>query len=120
VEICASVKAVKYIHKYIYKGSDKTTIEITQNTTDPHRYDEIHQRLHGRFIAPPEAAWRLFEYATHEEWPSVTALPVHLPGQQDIRFSANATAMELQQQLERSDTHLTVWFRYNIEYPDTR
>src|SRR5271154_5820754 len=29
VEICASVEAVKYIHKYIYKGHDRTTIEIS-------------------------------------------------------------------------------------------
>ena len=26
VKICASIKAVKYIHKYIYKGSDYTTL----------------------------------------------------------------------------------------------
>ena len=29
VEICASVEAVKYIHKYIYKGHDRTTIEVS-------------------------------------------------------------------------------------------
>ena len=29
VEICASVKSVKYIHKYIYKGSDRTTLRLT-------------------------------------------------------------------------------------------
>ena len=26
VEICVFVKAIKYIHKYIYKGSDRTTL----------------------------------------------------------------------------------------------
>ena len=29
VEIYASVEAVKYIHKYIYKGHNRTTIEIS-------------------------------------------------------------------------------------------
>ena len=28
VEVCATVKAVKYIHKYIYKGADRTTVQI--------------------------------------------------------------------------------------------
>ena len=28
VEVCASVRAVKYIHKYIYKGNDRTTVEL--------------------------------------------------------------------------------------------
>jgi hypothetical protein len=28
VEVCASIKAVKYIHKYIYKGPDRATLEI--------------------------------------------------------------------------------------------
>ena len=29
VKICASVKSIKYIHKYIYKGSDHTTLRLT-------------------------------------------------------------------------------------------
>ena len=29
VEVCASVHAVKYIQKYIYKGSDRTTLQVT-------------------------------------------------------------------------------------------
>ena len=28
VEILASIKAVKYIHKYIYKDSDQVTVEL--------------------------------------------------------------------------------------------
>ena len=48
VEVCASVRAVKYIHKYIYKGNDRTTVELGQN-------DEITQYLHGRYIGPSEA-----------------------------------------------------------------
>ena len=28
VEVCASVQAIKYMHKYIYKGSDRTTIQL--------------------------------------------------------------------------------------------
>jgi hypothetical protein len=38
VEVCISVKAIKYIHKYIYKGHDCTTLEFTGD-------DEIKQYL---------------------------------------------------------------------------
>src|SRR5882762_5330383 len=30
VEVCASIKAVKYIHKYIYKGPDMATVRVGQ------------------------------------------------------------------------------------------
>lgn len=33
VEVCASLMAVKYIHKYIYKGDDRTTLQL-QNDPD--------------------------------------------------------------------------------------
>ena len=26
IKVCASVKSIKYIYKYIYKGSDRTTL----------------------------------------------------------------------------------------------
>jgi len=30
VEICSTVKAVKYLHKYVFKGSDKAQIEVVR------------------------------------------------------------------------------------------
>ena len=57
VEVCASVQAVKYIHKYIYKGGDRPTLRVDQADND-----EISQYLHSRCIGPSEALWRLFEY----------------------------------------------------------
>ncbi len=38
VEVCVSVKAIKYIHKYIYKGHDRTTLEVRD-------HDEIKEFL---------------------------------------------------------------------------
>jgi threonine aldolase len=75
VEVCTGVEAVKYINKYVYKGSDRTTLEIedTQN--------EIKKYLHSRYIGPSEAMWNLFQFKTHEEDPTVISLQVHLPGQ---------------------------------------
>ena len=75
VEVCASVQAIKYINKYIYKGDDRTTVQLSDNN------DEISKYLHGRYIGPTEAIWRLFEFPVYEEYPPVKHLAVHLPGQ---------------------------------------
>jgi len=48
VKVCASVKSVKYIHKYIYKGNDCTTLWLTDG-------DKVSQYLQGRYIGPSEA-----------------------------------------------------------------
>jgi hypothetical protein len=40
VEVCSSIKAIKYIHKYIYKGPDRATAEF--------EVDEIRQYINGR------------------------------------------------------------------------
>ena len=38
VEVYTSVKAVKYVFKYVYKGGDRTIVEVD----DPLAYDELH------------------------------------------------------------------------------
>jgi len=83
VEVCGSVKPVKYIHKYIYKGGDRATVILELDQ------DEIKPYLHGRYIGPTEAVWCLFEYSTHGEEPPVMHLQLHLPDQQPISVSAN-------------------------------
>jgi len=55
VEISASVKAVKYIHKYVYKGHDRATVQIGN-------VDEIQDYIDGCYIGPVEACWHLFEF----------------------------------------------------------
>ncbi|KNZ73372.1 hypothetical protein J132_07670 [Termitomyces sp. J132] len=46
LEVCASVEAIKYIHKYIYKGHDRTTLEIGGEQMD--QRDEIKEHLDAR------------------------------------------------------------------------
>ncbi len=43
VEVCVSVKAIKYIHKYIYKGHDRTILEVQD-------HDEIKEFLDACYI----------------------------------------------------------------------
>ena len=44
VEYCGSVRAVKYLYKYTYKGHDRATLEFQVN--------EVQQYLDARYVAP--------------------------------------------------------------------
>ena len=114
VEICSSVKAVKYIHKYIYKGGDRATVILDSE------HDEIKRYLNGRYIGPTEAVWRLFEYSTHGEEPPVMHLALHLPDQQAVYFSENEDPVILRQRMDSSLTTLIAYFKYNSEKADGR
>ena len=54
LEACDSIKSVKYIYKYVYKGHDSANIELSS--------DELKNYLDLRYVCAPEAAYRLFEY----------------------------------------------------------
>ncbi|XP_028106139.1 uncharacterized protein LOC114305254, partial [Camellia sinensis] len=67
VEVSAGMRCVKYIHKYIYKGYDHTTMVLGL-------INEIQQYLDARYIEPPEVAWRIFGYPLHVEILAVSAV----------------------------------------------
>jgi len=109
MEICGSVKAVKYIHKYIYKRGDCATVIINDE------HDEIQHYLHGRSIGPTEAVWRLFEFSTHGEEPPVMHLALHLLNEQPIYFREEDHPLILRQHLDNSSSTLLAYFKYNFE-----
>ncbi|POS85366.1 hypothetical protein EPUL_004436 [Erysiphe pulchra] len=80
-EVARDINAIKYMAKYIYKGSEKATVEL-QN-----QYDEIAMTVQGRYISPVQAVWRLMAYTTHEEKPAIMLLPFHLEGRHRVNFS---------------------------------
>src|SRR5882762_8566521 len=79
VEVCASIKAVKYIHKYIYKGPDRATVQVGN-------VDEIKDYIDAHYVGPAEACWHIFECHMHQELPTVYRLSVHLENQQMVYF----------------------------------
>jgi hypothetical protein len=115
VEICASVQAVKYIHKYIYKGHDRTTLEISDQNRN-----EIKEYLDSRYISAAESCWRIFEFNMHKESPPVTRLPVHLEDEQLIYFNADDNANDVIERGSSRHTALTAWFKKNQVDPTAR
>jgi hypothetical protein len=112
MEVCASVGAIKYVHKYIYKGADRTTLKLADE------HDEIARYLNGRYISPCQAAWNLFEFRNHNEDPPVIRLALHLPNEQPVH--SHDDVVDLAQVLEEAETTLTSFLRYNAESTDGR
>ena len=60
VEVCASVKSVKYLFKYVYKGHDCANVTVQEHNTLEH--NEIKAFMDTRYVSAPEAAWRLCSF----------------------------------------------------------
>lgn len=120
VEICNTVQAVKYIHKYIFKGSDRATavVERTGGNTEANPRDEIKKYLDSRYLGPHEACWRLFQFKMHQIYPSIFRLPVHLPEQESILFHPDDTEEEIRARLDQV-TKLQGFFEYNTSNPNS-
>ncbi|GFV04882.1 ATP-dependent DNA helicase [Trichonephila clavipes] len=86
VEYCNSVKSIKYICKYVNKGSDMAVFGVG-NVAAP--LDEINQYQLGRYISSNEAVWRILSFPIHERHPTVIHLAVHLENGQRMYFTAD-------------------------------
>ena len=92
VEICSSIKAIKYVLKYIQKGSDQAIFELQQSERDkiqqnqPER-DEIKNYQSVRYFGASQAAWRILQFPIQERHPTVLPLPVHLQNGQRVYFT---------------------------------
>ncbi|GBP91732.1 hypothetical protein EVAR_92009_1 [Eumeta japonica] len=88
--LSAPFQAIKYICKYINKGSDQATFGVRNPN------DEVENYVNGRYISTSEAAWRIFEFPIHERHPTVLQLAVHLENGQRVYFTTE-TAVQVAQ-----------------------
>lgn len=128
VEYCGWSMLIKYLFKYISKGTDRIFAQFTRSIGDastsatqrqPH-IDEIQNFLDGRFICPHEACWRILKFEIHNREPAVQILSVHLQNMQHITFRAGENLESVVSRQDRKLTTLTEWFTYNIENEDGR
>ncbi|XP_023159393.1 uncharacterized protein LOC101459168 [Ceratitis capitata] len=110
VEFCSSVKGIKYVCKYVHKGSDMALFRVeTSNVNAPpvNKNDEITLYQFGRYISSNEAAWRIFGFPIHERDPAVVQLAIHLENGQCVFFT-NDTAID--RAINPPKTTLTAFF----------
>jgi len=57
VELCMSIRSIKYVLKYVHKGCDQAMYQLQTNQQD--EVDEISNYQSARYISNNEAAWRI-------------------------------------------------------------
>ena len=91
VELCSSIKAIKYICKYINKGNDMATFALKNRITD-----EIQYYLAARYISSGLAVWRILHFDIHSHSPAIIHLDVHLEGGERVPFDPKKAAEKAQ------------------------
>ncbi|GBN94956.1 hypothetical protein AVEN_264464-1 [Araneus ventricosus] len=115
-EVCTSLHAVKYIYKYIYKGSDCANMVWS---TAQVQYNEIANYIDARYVSAPEAMWPLLGSHMHDRSHAVMRLPVHLPNQKRVTFKDGHEEEALEAARSRQ-TMLASWFQLNQSGPDAQ
>nr|XP_043618489.1 uncharacterized protein LOC122590217 [Erigeron canadensis] len=120
VEYCGWSMLIKYLFKYISKGTDRIRYAITRSPALPNEHatnnnvpqiDEISNFVDGRFICPHEAAWRIFNFLIHDRNPPVQVLSVHLENMQNVRFKDKDRLPNVARNPNVAKTTLTEWLR---------
>ncbi|KAG6663118.1 hypothetical protein CIPAW_02G003800 [Carya illinoinensis] len=112
VEICSTIKVVKYLYKYIYKGHDRVAFNLVSKQTNQ-QIDEIQQFQSARWIAPPEATWRIYGFIVNEMYPSVYSLHLHLEDKHQVTFRANEDLINVLNSDRSAKSMLTEFFALN-------
>jgi hypothetical protein len=88
VDICSSIKAVKYLYKYIYKGPDGASYSVDKSDNgDKVVIDEIKRFRDARCVTPLEAAYQSYGFSLYQMYLHVLQLIVHLPGMHMLAYN---------------------------------
>lgn len=115
LEGCFSIRVIKYVYKYIFKGHDR--IMYDTRVADPTAaadapVDEIQRYQDARYVSASESCWRIYGFSLHSEWPNVVRLQVHLENHEMTYFADNDNVQEIVDAGPRRTT-LTAWFAAN-------
>ena len=128
VEWCNKTTFIKYLFKYVTKGADCSKAYLqrvkrgqqTPFDDDTQTINEVKEYLHCRYICEQDACWRMFGYDIHRHFPAVERMPVHMPNENFIIFSARAKMDKLLSAEFLRRTMLTQWFVCNELFPEAR
>ncbi|KAL4578339.1 hypothetical protein LXL04_014460 [Taraxacum kok-saghyz] len=126
VEYCGWNMLIKYLFKYISKGTDRIVAHITKPTGDMSvsdnrsaiKVDEIQRFINARYICPHEACWRIFNFDIHGRDPAVQCLSVHLENMQQITYRAKQPLYSIVNDPATKKTTLTEWLQFNLHHSE--
>lgn len=116
VEWCNKNHSIKYLFKYINKGPDRITANITQieeDASDEKSKDEIKEFITCRYISPCEAVWRTMSYEIHYRFPAVQRLPFHLPNEQGVIFDDDDCIEDVLDRPTAKESMFLAWMECN-------
>jgi hypothetical protein len=112
VEACGSIKAVKYLFKYIYKGHDRVFV-VMRDAGKADDVDEIKQYRDARWMTPPEALWRIYGFELSQISPPVMQLQLHLPNMHMVAFHERQMVERVVNRPGVDRSMLTAYFQAN-------
>ncbi|XP_046745660.1 uncharacterized protein LOC124410953 [Diprion similis] len=111
VKICSTVQCIKYLFKYCYKGHDCAIIELQNGQGDNNViYNEVDEYISTRYVCPPEAMHRLYEYPMDEQSHAIYRLAVHVEDEQIVYFEEGHEKVAVDKNKEST---LLAWFTLN-------
>jgi len=116
VEVCSTIRAVKYLYKYVCKGYDRASVAFDGAEE---AVDEIQRHIDARYVSMSEAVWRVFVFDLHDQCPAVSRLQIHLEDHQLVRFGMNQDHRSMAVSGPPA-TSLTAFLEFNRANPDVR
>ncbi|KAJ2929201.1 hypothetical protein H1R20_g7887, partial [Candolleomyces eurysporus] len=108
LECAISLASVRYSFKYLHKGPDCGSAEVSQD-------NEVKTYIDGRYISATDAVWRIFHFPIHEQHPPVVRLQIHLPGEQNVVYRDDQEINEVLAANANKRTTLTAFFEANAD-----
>jgi ATP-dependent DNA helicase PIF1 len=122
VEACGSIKSVKYLFKYIYKGHDRASVVMreTDKADEKGNIDEIKQYRDPRWVTPSEALWRIYGFDLSKNHPPVQQLQLHLPDMHMVLFHKRDKVEQIVNRPGVEDSMLTAYIDANRHHEKAR
>ncbi|KAF1860106.1 hypothetical protein Lal_00033700 [Lupinus albus] len=105
VEVCCSIKSIKYLYKFVYKGPDRVAMEVHRGINT----DEIQQYVDARWKCAPEALRKIFGFNLYQFYKITNSLA----NRQQVRFYDHHHINNILNDDYNSKTMLTQFFALN-------
>ena len=109
-----SVAGIKYLFKYINKGSDR--VLVATDDDGKKAPNEVKNYVNGKYTSGSESLWRIQGFPINWMYPSVEKLDFHLDGEQDVFLKKDSNLKEAVK--KKTETQLTAWFKLNDKRND--